>query len=58
MVVTESVDAGETLVGVVQLSFLLPGDTAEVQDVVFRAYLDTSATIYGTVSLYVVELSK
>lgn len=58
LVVTESVDAGETLVGVVQLSFFLPGDVADVQNVVFRAYLDTTATINGTVSLYVVELSK
>lgn len=58
LVITESVDAGETLVGVVQLSFFLPGDVADVQNVVFRAYLDTTATITGAVSLYVVELSK
>jgi hypothetical protein len=58
MVITESVDAAETLVGVVQLSFYLPGTATNAEDIVFNAYVDTAASIAGYVSLYVVELSK
>lgn len=58
MVITESVDAGETLVGVVQLSFFLPGDVSDSQNVVFNAFIDSSSNFLGNVSIYVVELSK
>jgi len=58
MVITESVDANETLVGVVQLSFFLPGDVSDSQNVVFNAFIDSSSNFLGNVSIYVVELSK
>lgn len=58
MVISESVDPAETLVGVVQLSFYLPGTAADSENIVFNAYVDTTAGIAGYVSLYVVELSK
>jgi len=58
MVITESVDPSETIVGVVQLSLFLPGTAASVEDIVFNAQVDTAAAIAGYVSLYVVELSK
>lgn len=58
MLITESVDSAETLVGVVQLSFYLPGNASDSENIVFNAYIDTTAVIAGYVSLYVVELSK
>lgn len=58
MVITESVDSAETLVGVVQLSFYLPGTASDSENIVFNAYVETTAAIAGYVSLYVVELSK